>query len=362
MTPWKVLKILFILFLIGFFYVAENAHARSEYIPGSRYTSARAAGMGEAFMPFALDGASALFYQPANIAGLQKPAFELFNFQLLANTNVLSAGGITFYRAASLSAFNSNLATIPEKFAAFGYTFLPVYSMRGFAFGLMYQATHMARITNGVVHSHSLYQLIPTAGFGIPLARGIVKLGYSLQWVHKATGDVSPATGYSDGLLKGSAFSHNVGFSLNLPYKLLPSVNVVARNVLGATYGSTAIVPFTGASSGTPPEEPMSIDASFSIQPKTGNGGNLNFSVGLRDSLGSSGASLMKRLNAGLEFMFRNSIALRAGYRSQYLSLGFGVTSQSGEFNAALYSEDIGNENLSVKDTRFLIQYQVRIQ
>ena len=129
----------------------------------------------------------------------------------------------------------------PGSFQAASAQLTPTFYGKGFALGLLMSndigATSDAA---GNVRYRSLYQFIPAAAFGVRLAGGIVRLGYSVQWVNEAAGDVSVPSGtelgYNQNLAQGSGFSHMVGAALTLPLTYLPQFDLVARNVGSAVF------------------------------------------------------------------------------------------------------------------------------
>ncbi len=343
------------------------AWARNDVVPGSRYTSGRAAALGEAFLPLTDDGASSLFYNPAGLARLSPQVrFEALNVQGQFNGELVETLNQDFYKAASLNSFRPRLREIPDRFPGFSTAFLPNIYRKNFAVGLLANASFMSRYTpDGQIRYRSLYQLIPAAGVGLSLAEGIVRLGYSVQWVHQASGDVTASDsladlGYSQGLQKGSAFSHTAGFALSFPVRWTPSFNLVARNIGNARYRDFAIMPLVSTSVGTPADEPMSVDASLSLHPRAGGSGIWNIVVEGRDLTNRSQTPVLVRLVGGLEYQYRNSFALRFGYRSGYPSAGLGVRSHSAELAVTWFSEELEPGYHGYRDVRWLLHYQIR--
>src|SRR5690242_14671582 len=98
--------------LFCFFYFSGGkgklAYAREDLIPGSRYTSGRAAAMGDAYIPLADDVASGLFYNPANLAKVLKTQFEPFNASFYSNVgNIPNIGNGT-----QVTSLSGNLSTL----------------------------------------------------------------------------------------------------------------------------------------------------------------------------------------------------------------------------------------------------------
>jgi hypothetical protein len=349
------------------FLLSVQVWAGQDLVPGSRYTSGRAAAMGDAFIPLADDGATSLFYNPAGIGRIRQPQAEPINFQLYGNSGFTGSAGTQFYNAPSLGGYMPVLTANPGTLVNTGAAIAPVFSMRGFAFGMLINTQMMGRAnSDGSVYHRSLYQLVPTIGVGTRLAGGIVRIGYSLQWVNQASGDyTSDPTEtdhhYTANLAQGSALSHTVGFALTLPYALLPSVNFVGRNLLTARFGGYSLFGFARSPGGVPENEPASFDASFSLQPRMGRGGYINLVAQLRDMTNTSGMSILGRASAGVEFAIRNQLFFRGGWRSGYPSAGIGFKRNATQFSFSWYSEEIGSSYHNLRDTKFLIHYQVGV-
>ncbi len=361
MDIWKSFaKFAFCLLLL-----ADVASARLDKIPGSRYISGRGAALGDAFISLVDDGAGGLFYNPAALGLIKKTHFEPLNMQLQMNQHYMGQIGLNFFSAFSLPSYSPTLQANPGTTPGVGWTFVPNFFVRGIAFGVLSQMKVSATYVDGNIHYKSLYQVIPAIGGAVRLAQGIVRLGYSIQWVMQADGDITtpaddPDLGYSYGLKHGSAFSHTVGLGLTLPMKLLPTFNVVARNLFNATFNNVTLIPLTRDSTGVPDEEPMSIDVSASISPRFGRGGVLNLSYVDRDALGVSNFSFYKRSAFGMEFAFQDSFFIRAGWGSGYPSVGLGLRRPTAEFSLSWFSEEIGTPNVTIRDTRYIVHYQIR--
>ncbi|OFZ83024.1 MAG: hypothetical protein A2583_13260 [Bdellovibrionales bacterium RIFOXYD1_FULL_53_11] len=347
--------------------VSADQRQRGDLVLGSRYIAARAVALGEAFIPLADDGPSALFYNPAAIARLHKMTAEPLNISLQANTDFFTSLNRQVYKFYSLDSYAPVLGGMPNRAPGGGFMYFPTFSMRGFAFGVLLQSrVHAAAVDSGKnIRYRSFYDLIPTAGTGIRLASGVVRIGYSFQWINHASGDITVPIdkrpiGYDLGLAEGAAFSHNVGFALTLPVQYLPAFNIVARNVMGAKFDKRPLYSFAENSTIRPKDEPMTLDASLSMEPKTGAGGKFNLAFQYRDITNQSGMLILGRLSLGVEFAFRNSFFLRVGWGSAYLDAGFGMRREKSDLSVSWYAEEFGNIYHDFGDRRIMLQYQYR--
>jgi hypothetical protein len=355
---------LFACLLLGHFVAAVPALARQDVVPGSRYTSARGAALGDAYLPLGEDGGAGLFYNPSVIGKVKKFEATPMDFSMYANSGFTDTFDATsFYKVTSLSEYKEKLAE-SQSFSGAGVSLLPSFATRGFAMGILLSSQVGARHDNqtDTIRYKSTYQFIPAIGTGVSLAHGIIRLGYSLQWVNKAEGDITvpaaQATGYDQNLPQGSGFSHTLAAALTFPTTYLPSFNLVARNVGNTSYGGGSLVPFAQNSPGGPPVETMSFDASFSIAPRLGSGVYVNLVVEDRDVLNTSKVILLQRMALGAELVFRDAFFVRAGLGSGYPCAGIGMKQKDSEFSITWYSEEIGTTERQ-KDARFMFQYKI---
>jgi len=322
--------------------------------------------MGDAGLPVADSIADALFLNPA-LFGKFKEAHLDIDEGLYLNAQLLANGGTSIYQVPSLSSYVSTLQANPRTFQGFGNQFDVSFATRGFGFSILSNTQLAAQAdVNGAIKYKSLYQLIPAVGGGVRLADGIIRLGYSLQWVNQAVGTVTTSTGasplgYDQNLLQGAGFSSTFGFALTLPFAGLPAFNAVTRNAFTTTYsGSPILFPSVGSSAGAAPSDPMTIDTSLSFAPKIATGTTLNLSFVYRDVTGKTPMAFLGRLALGAEIAALDSFFLRAGIGDGYPSAGLGIKTKVGELSFSIYSEEIGAGYLDQRDIHYLFQYRVR--
>ena len=344
----------------------QFAFAREDLLLGSRYTSAESAGMGGASLPLGDTGADALFSNPALFGKFKDAHFDV-DESFYTNAQAITNGGLNIYKITSLSGYSSQLLTNPGSFQGVGNQLIPSFSSRYFGIGVLANNQIAAQESaSGTIQYRSLYQLIPAIGGGFRLADGIIRLGYSVQWVNEAQGSVTTSSstsplGYDQMLQQGSGLSSTFGFAMTLPYQYLPSFNAVVRNAFSTTYaGTPVLIPSVGTSAGTLPTDPMTIDTSISVQPKLGAGTVMNLVFEYRDVTGKTGMAFAGRLALGDEIAFRDSFFLRGGFSEGYPSAGFGVRSKTGELSFTWYSEELGTSYLSDRDIHYMLQYKFR--
>lgn len=345
----------------------DTAFAAEGAIVGSRYRSARASGMGDAYLGVTEDGLGGLFYNPSVIGAIKGMHFEPIGFALMGNDHFFGSMGLDSINAFSLSAYAPTLARNANTYFSSGFQLSSAFATRGFAFGILARSEVDGQsFSNGNLLYRSNYLLVPTAGYGLSLGEGVLRLGYVLQWVNQAMGERTVAANstplsYREGIPQGSGLSHNFGATLTFPVAFLPQFDFVARNVLGLNFGTFTLFPVAQNSPGAPARQPMTMDLAFTIHPKLGNGGTVHWGIVWNDFAGESGTPLLSRINTGLEFDFRNSFFLRLGLAyGGYPSAGIGFERKNAEFHLSYYTLELGQAFRSNRDARFMMQYQVR--
>jgi hypothetical protein len=336
-------------------------------VPGSRYRNARSTALGEVYQPLADDAASALFYNPAAFGKLVGARFEPVNLVFEGNSEFLGGMGTHSPGIFGLDGYKQHLLENPYRFESVSAQWFTGFAARGFGFGVLGRAEMGGKYEpeSGVIRYRSAYQLIPAVGGGVRLASGILRLGYSLQWVNRSGADTStPSSGsglsYIRGGTGGSGVSGTLAGALTLPYEFLPQFDVVARNFLDSSYGGFSLLPAPSGGASLPATEKMTFDGSFMLQPKLGAGATLRWILLFRDFTGVYGASLLGRLGTALEFDLRNAFFLRGGFGNGYPSLGIGFRRRRSDFGLSWYSAERGVSYRSEREIRFLFQYQVR--
>ena len=358
------------LFFIAFWVIGCVAFDHSpvfatfDPIPGTRYESNRNAAMGDASISVGDDAATGLFINPAVLGRLRKGEMELFNLTLFGDMGFYN-NLPTSFGTINLGSFASTLTSQPGTLFGMGGGFLPTYTFKFISVGLLVQNEYVASgNADGTINYRVLYQLVPTMGMGFRLFNGVLRFGYSLQFVQKAEGNftnVAAPTSYTVGLDQGAGLSHTFGVSFVIPMLVIPSFDVVLRNAFDTTYSASTFLHVSSSSVGPPATEPMSIDAAFSIHPKMGQGAILTLTASQRDLSNSSGHSMMSHLAFGAELNVRDRIFVRGGWRGGYLSGGFALRSSRGaEISFSYYTVETGATYMSQGDTRVQFQYKIR--
>lgn len=341
-----------------------SAFARMDVIPGSRYTSVRIAALGDSAFSLGDDMGTGLFYNPANLAKIRKFNLEIFNYSILGSSAWLQNLNGNSFNVFNLGSFSPTLDAHPNQRFGSGWSFFPSISFPYVTLGVLTQNEFAAKSNgDGTITYQTVCQLIPAIGTGARFFNGVLRLGYSLQYVNQTvgtqTGDSSSGLNYTSGALQGSGLSHTFGMSVVAPMPALPTFSVVVRNAFNTVYSSSALVGFTSNSGGAPATEPMTIDTAFSFNTRVTAGVVSHWSVAYRDLQNQSGiSSPFAHLGAGVEFAIKDSFFLRAGIRTGYLSGGVAIKKPGTEVGISWFQEEIGSSYLGQADSKWMFQFR----
>ena len=352
-------SLFFILFQIS------PAWARLDQIPGSRYTSAQVAAQGDAALGLPEDVMSGLFYNPAILGKIKKPKLTLLDIAFSPSFGLLTSSGVDFKKMISLNEAKSFMSShLDQSFGSSGRYSLS-FGVSGFAVGLLVQAEAVGKALDPqLIFYRSSFQVIPSIGYGRSFFRGLLRLGYSLQWVNQASGvgvgSLQDSISYTSGLTQGSGFAHQAGLAFTFPMMMLPELDLVARNIGGLQYSSSSWMRVFKNSVGTPPSEPMTLDGVLTLHPAFGAFSILNLSLAYRDITHQSSARVRDHVAAGAELLVAQRVMLRGGMRGVYPSFGLGFRGRRADLSLTYYSENAGLGSLEVKNTQVVFQYSIR--
>jgi len=342
-----------------------SVFAYDSSILGSRYTSVKAAGMGDQFFGCATEGGAALFYNPAILSNFARTvSVEPMNVLFYGNDHFFSLNGLGIQKSLRLDTQIATLTSNPGFYTSSGWAYLMGLNFRGFALGALLKAdTGAQAYSDNLLYYSAKLQLIPAIGAGFSLIKDTLRFGYSLQWVNQGSGrNEIPANAltqaFNENLMQGSAFSHTVGLEYSTHWRIIPQVDVVVRNLLGVEFSPHSLIQFTDNPPGVPASEPMMIETTFSGRYKISQTATWGYSIEISDALGASGIPVFGRLGAGLELAFAKDYAFRGGWQLGYPTFGLELNSGTHAFSISIFSKDAGNHYHELEDRRIAIQYQ----
>ncbi len=344
-----------------------RSEARPYYYPQVRYVGSSSESMGGGVLSNTDELGNAMMNNPAGLARFKGFRAEPLNLNFSMNSNLVSNVGTALLGSTTLGGISSTMNSNTSSPFGLGGSNLTAFSWGGVAVGFLWQE-HSRAISDGTTASYqAVSQFIPTIGYGFGLARNIIRVGYSLQYVNETSGTATATSdssaSYLSGLSKGSGLSHNVSINFSLPFTYLPSLSVIARNLGGLHFTGSRLLSRGTNFSGTLASENMSVDASFDFLVKITSNLKTHWYLEYRD-LGNhvSFPSYFERINMGVDLALNRSISFRGGMTGiANFSAGLGYRSENGEINLAYYKEKSPFSYGDSWDTRYALQYKVML-
>ena len=352
----------FLMMNLSFGFVPKAEAATSVY-PGIRYISPYSESLGGVTLPLSEEIGNSLFNNPAALARNTKFKSEFLNLTLDANSVVLGSLGLSTLKITGLGGMSSTLNSNPNQLYSAGFGNLTALSWGGFAVGLLFQQRVRAYSDGTTANYETTQDFVPTLGYGLALARGVVRLGYSFQYVNKTTGtSTSPSdssASFMNGMAEGHGFSHNASVNFVFPFAYLPTFSLLGRNIAGLHYSGGSLLPRAQNSSGLPADEKMSVDAAFNFTVRLSGSLKSVWYIQYKDLSSAANLPFLERFNLGVDLAMSQSVGLRAGFTGSQFSAGLGYRSPSSEINLAWYHERSPFANIAYWDTRYALQYKV---
>lgn len=351
------LKISALLFLLP-------ALAFADAVNNEWHSTTRNLSMGNVGVASSEDPTSAAFYNPAALARAKKASFEIFNPQFDVGLGVFGMGGIG--KNTSLDKVQPELKKNPGKASSLGAAIYPNLYIRNFNLGLLL-SRYQSSYSDGTTTYYRYRSLVmPTLGLSAAIFSGRFRVGVAargIRWTDsdRDTKDTSNF-GYDHGAGKGWGIALDGGVHLTMPWKSLPTIGVVARNIGGTKIAEGGITnaPTTGNNYHLNPL-PMTFDVGFAIFPKLGQRTGLTLAVDYRDMHNNTQTSTLRHLNAGMELGFARTLYLRAGVSRGYWTAGIGLASKLGSLDIGTYAEELHRSDFRAQeDRRASIRYGSR--
>jgi hypothetical protein len=343
------------------------ADARLFHYPQQRYVSPLSESVGGGVLPLQDEVGNVLMNNPAALARFKGYRFEPVNLGLNVNSEYLSnafeshtLGKYTLGGISSL--MTQNVDTI----YGFGYQNMTAFSYGNWAFGLLYQE-HSRAVSDGTnLEYQAINQVVPTIGFGFGMARNVIRVGYSLQYVNQTSGTAtvaaSDSAAFFSGLARGSGLSHNVSINFALPYTYLPSFSIMARNLGGLVFSGSRLIPRGTNFQGSIPSEPMSVDIAMDYLFKVAADFRIKWYLEYRDMTNqSSFSSFADRFSTGFDIPLSKSFGIRGGMQGiANFSYGLGYRGEFGELGLSIYQEKNGLTTGPSWDQKYAIQFKIK--
>ena len=202
------------------------------------------------------------------------------------------------------------------------------------------------------------------AGANFRFFDGRLKIGGSAKFINRielidpalpvATPTVMSVSGS-----EGSAFAFDGAVLLQAPWKFLPTIGAVVKDIGGTKFDKQDGVRLKTTT--RPQTVAQSVDVAAAIFPIHANQVRTVWTIEYSDVTNSrNDTDNAKRAHVGIELNSRDIFFLRLGYNQRYWTAGFEVSSEHVQWQVSSYGEEIGTEALPREDRRLSTKLSVR--
>lgn len=336
------------------------------------YQGVRGLGMGGVSIAVVNDE-TAVLVNPAGLGKLRNYFLTVADPELTlgSETESIVGTGITKFMDPqdTLDVLNDNLGKhLHQKVQVFPSVVFPNFGLGVFA---KYE-------TNGEVDAAGTdYTLDYTndwaavVGYNFRFFDGMFKLGFNIRAVNRTeihTTVPSSSTGLTVKNMsqEGFGIASDVGTIITMPWRYLPTLSVVYRDVGGTRYNVQDGLFHSTAE--RPEVTDPTLDVAIALFPILGRGARMAFSVEYRDALGVSKeeeetgleVDSMKRVHTGFEINLRDAFFIRAGMNQRYWTAGIEIAMFNYQLQVATYGEEIGTAAVNKEDRRYIGKFAYR--
>ncbi|WP_374075041.1 hypothetical protein [Bdellovibrio bacteriovorus] len=358
-------RILWIALIQTFFVMAfaYDANARERH---TFYSGARCLGMGGACIAVTNDE-TALLVNPAGLGKLRDFYGTIFDPELEFGYQTQGFyGEQTFSNPYSLE---DVIGALDKKRSAYYHAkaqVFPSFVGRNFGIGLYGNYLLDAEMSGDGATVDTFYRndVAFVLGFNFRFFDGRIKLGFNTKLINRIEVDneTLSATGplsYDSIASEGVGLSTDVGLILTAPWKFLPTVTAVVRDVGGTSFDQASGVRLDTAS--RPNLVKQDVDVAAAIFPIHTNYLRSAWTVEYRGLLTSGDEpDKAKLIHGGMEFNFGDVFFLRAGYNQRYWTAGMELSSERFQWQIASYGEEVGTVDTPKEDRRYTFKFAYR--
>ncbi len=335
------------------------------------YKSLRYLAMGGTSVAVANDETS-IAINPAGLGKLRD------NYGTIADPEVeLNSKGISAYNRKAYTdplsikqVVNTMKTKVGDYFSSRGQV-MPSFVAKNFGIAVLQKTELAARATTATaVDTFYRNDLALLMGYNLRFFDGRIKLGVTGKMISRIEINelsLNPNQNLNlrslgkAGIAKaGTGFGSDVGLLMTAPWKWLPTVGAVYRDVGGMSFKENAMKRLSTSTS-NPAEVKGDLDVGVSIFPIQSNGIRSTFALEYRGLLTQdTQRDKAKLVHVGYEMNFSDIFFVRAGYHQRYWTGGIELASESAQFQLSSYGEEIGNSTIPKEDRRWALKLSFR--
>lgn len=345
--------------------VSARAQERREF-----YNGIRSLGMGGVSVATVNDE-TALLLNPAALGRLRDFYGTIFDPEIEFNNHVSPMRREKIFNSPfSITEISRVALDNPGKQYHARAQMFPSFVGRNFGIGLLGRyVLDMRSPAADTVETFYQDDLALVLGYNLRLWGGRLKIGVSGKVISRielnedldTTQPVDNGSLAASGALReGVGVSTDVGVQITAPWKLLPTVGAVLRDV-----GGTSFDKMTGFRGPDTTERPrlvrQDLDVGLSISPIHNNNVRSQWSIEYRGLLTASDEEdKAKLMHFGGELNFGDRFFLRAGYHQRYWTAGLEIATERLQFQLSSHGEEMGTADGPREDRRVAAKLAVR--
>lgn len=330
----------------------------------------RALGMGGAQIAVVNDE-TALLANPAALGKLRNFYGTIIDPELDFSGNFL-----TLYQAKPFSGFfdpndiKQTVLASPGKHYHAGAKFFPSFVAKNFGIGIFSHYLLDMEADSSTIMRHLYYRndLAFVLGYNIRFFDGRIKLGFnakliSRQEVDQTNIDTATVTDLSVAALgsEGAGLGTDVALILTAPWKYLPTLSVVARDLGNTKYDQMRNVRPLGNANAAPTATAQDVDIAMALFPIHNKYVRSTWTIEYKGYLtAQNDPDSSKRMHFGWEMNLGDLFFLRAGYNQRYWTAGLELATEKFQFQFASYGEEVGTATRNEEDRRVMAKFVFR--
>lgn len=335
------------------------------------YKSLRYLAMGGTSIAVANDETS-IAINPAGLGKLRD------NYGTIADPEVeLNSKGISAYNSKAYTdpfSIKQVVSTMKTKVGTYFSSrgqIMPSFVAKNFGIAILQKTELSARATSATaVDTFYRNDLSLLMGYNMRFFDGRIKLGVTGKMISRI--EINELSLNPDqnlnlrslgtaGIAKaGTGFGFDTGILMTAPWKWLPTIGAVYRDVGGMSFTENAMKRLSTSTS-NPTVVKGDLDVGVSLFPIQSNNVRSTFALEYRGLITqSTQPDKAKLMHLGYEMNFSDIFFLRAGYHQRYWTGGLELSSEKFQFQLSSYGEEIGISSAPKEDRRWALKLSFR--